>query len=157
MCIWKQSRWSLVEFIRAVCSKHIKYSLHTGISECSNACNTYSSAAHYQTERKTESMVNTCITCELPLPFWMTAKSAPFLSPSLFPFLLKIHFLSPFPCPYAHHFSSFFWLRAQTLLFSATWTPLLIFLPPSFFFFPPVRLLLCLMAFYSYVMVDGFM
>ena len=26
---WRQSRWSLVRFIRAVCSEHIKYSLHT--------------------------------------------------------------------------------------------------------------------------------
>lgn len=41
--------------------------------------------------------------------------------------------------------------------FAAPWTAPLVFLPPSYFSLPPVRLLLCLMAFYSYVMVEWFM
>lgn len=71
----------------------------------------------------------------------MTVKWAPFLSVSPFPFLFKIHFLSPFPCPHADHsmhFPTFAhppgWEHKPSF-FSATGTPLLI--PCSFLLFLP--------------------
>lgn len=73
---------------------------------------------------------------------------------------LEINFLlNHSPCFLGITFqpSSSFQLGEQLPPFAAMWTPPLVFLPPSHFSLPPVRLLLCLMAFYSYVMVDGFM
>lgn len=122
------------------------------------------SEAHNQTERKTNRghvFVNTWVTSD----YWMTVKSSPFLSPSLVPFLFKSTF-SPQPCyPCSLSFLEIifytFYLPDDSTIppsfFLTTRIPPLISLSPSFFFLPPVRLLLCLMAFYSYVMVDGFM
>lgn len=75
VCIWRESRWSLVRFIKAVCFEHIKYSLHTEDFLAMPAIHIHllHTEAHNQTEAKTNrehGLVNTCITCGLPERLW---------------------------------------------------------------------------------------
>lgn len=148
MFIWRQSRWSLVRFIRAACFEHIKYSLHTeefqSLSMPAIHIHLLHTEAHNQTEGKTNrghGLVNICITCGLPLPFKWLWNQLLFLLPSLVPFLIKSTFSPPpchpqFPSPFGDHilflFSSTFPVRARN--------PSFIFgvdSPSSFLLFPP--------------------
>lgn len=97
MCVCRASR-CLVRFIRAVCSEHIKYSLHTEDFRAAPVIHIHP-AAHNQTEAKTNTehgLVNTCVTCELPLPserLWnQLPVSLSLLPPFFTPFTLQIHF-----------------------------------------------------------------
>lgn len=121
MCIWKQSRWSLVRFIRAVCFEHIKYSLHT--EEFQSLVmpvihiHLLHTVADNQTERKTNRARSyKYITCGLPLPFgWLWYLLLFSLLP-LFPSTFSPQSCySQFPCPFGDHFLSFPLVRAQPL------------------------------------------
>lgn len=131
----------------------------------SAACDTYSSGSSRrliikQRQRQTQKRrpVNSRVTCGLPLPVVRLGRQLLFYLLPLFPASPN----PPLPCHLQHFLSSLLRAQSPSLFFPQAWTPLSVLLPPSFLFcptpsFPPVRLLLCLMAFYSYVMVDGLM
>lgn len=148
--MWRQSRWSLVRFIRAVCSEHIKYSLHTQRNFTEGAVpaihiHPLHTEAHNQTEGKHKHRAWSCkYHLWVTSAFWMTVKSAPFSLSFPCSLPLQIHFFLPnhaIPSslpPFSETtFHTFLLLEHDLPPFFLSFGGAELIFPSSFLLFPP--------------------